>query len=400
MRKLIVAVVFGGRSVEHDVSIITGNEIISNINKEKYEIVPIYISREGIWYTGDELLDLKNAVQIEKIISRLQKVYISPVPSEGWIKKVTKGINLFSNDEAYKIDVLIPALHGLNGEDGTIQGLLELANIPYVGSGVLGSSVGMDKIVMKSVFKGHDLPILNYTWFIRKDWEQNKDEVLKNITEKLDFPMFVKPANLGSSIGISKAKNTDELIEAIEIATMYDRRIIVEQGIDSPIEVNCAVLGIDDRVRPSVCEQPVSWEEFLSYEDKYLRWSGSKGGSKTVGAKGTTKGVSSKIPADISEDLSSTIKEIAVKAFKALDCKGVSRIDFLIDKETNVYINEINTLPGSLSYYLWVNEGLAFSQLIDDLIEIAIENNKEKNKNIYKYDNDLLNTIKDSLEKK
>lgn len=397
MSKLKVAVLFGGRSVEHDVSIITGNEIISNIDKEKYEVIPIYISRDGEWFTGSELLDLRLSTQIEKVISKLKKVYIPPVPSTSNLKLCKN--SLFSNNELDKIDVVIPALHGLNGEDGTIQGLFELANIPYAGPGVLGSAVGMDKIVMKSVFKGHGFPIINYVWFIRRDWENNRKKVLDYIINNIKYPMFVKPANLGSSIGISKAKTKEELIAAIEIAIRYDRRIIVEEGVETPIEINCSVLGSDDEVSASLCEQPVTWEEFLSFEDKYLRW--GKGGGKGIGmkGKGEANGVSSKIPAEISDELTKEIQELAVNVFKALDCKGVSRIDFLIDKNTmKPYVNEINTIPGSFSSYLWSPLGISFKELINRLIEIAIRSNEEKNKNIYKYDNELLSKVQEAIK--
>ena len=406
MSKLKVAVLFGGRTVEHDVSIITGNEVMTNLNKEKYDIIPIYISREGVWYTGKELIDLRLFKQIENIIPSLQKVFIAPMPAGKALMAYHEKWGRFKNPIFDNVDVVIPALHGLNGEDGSIQGLMELANIPYVGSGVLGSAVGMDKVLMKSVFKGHELPILKYTWFIRKDWDNNKKAVLDKVEVALNYPMFIKPANLGSSIGISKAKSREELEAAIEIAVRYDRRIIVEEGLNNLIEINCSVVGIDDDVKPSECEQPVTWEEFLSYEDKYLRWSGgSKGvkGGKMVGVKGmgASEGATTKIPADLPDDLTKQIKSLAVEAFKSLDCKGVARIDFLIDKnEMKPYLNEINTIPGSFSFYLWEPSGLKFIDLLDKLIDIAIKNNEEKNKNIYTFDNDLIEKIGSALEKK
>lgn len=406
MSKLKVAVLFGGRSVEHDVSIITGNEVMTKLNKEKYDIIPIYISRDGVWYTGKELLELRLFKQIENLVPSLQEVFIPPMSAGKKLMAYHEKWGMFKNPVFDNVDVVIPALHGLNGEDGTIQGLMELANIPYVGSGVLGSAAGMDKIVMKSVFKGHELPILKYTWFIRKDWENDKNSVLDKIEGALNYPIFVKPANLGSSIGISKAKNREQLEEAIEIAVRYDRRIIVEEGLNNIIEINCSALGMDDDVKASECEQPVTWEEFLSYEDKYLSWAGGskgvKGGKITgVKGKGATTGATNKIPADIPDDLTNQIKSLAIDAFKALDCKGVARIDFLIDKnEMKPYVNEINTIPGSFSFYLWEPSGLKFPELLDKLIDIAIKNNEEKNKNIYTFDNELLQIIGEALEKK
>lgn len=400
-----VGVFFGGRSVEHDVSIITGNEIITNLDKNKYEIIPVYISREGEWFTGEKLLDLRYSSQISEIIPSLKKVFLTPLPNVKGLMYVNNGFSLGKN-KIISLDVIIPALHGLNGEDGTIQGLFELSNIPFVGPGVLGSSVGMDKVLMKSVFKGHDFPILKYTWFTRKEWETNKESVINKITTCLQYPMFVKPSNLGSSIGINKAKNIEELHNAIEIAVQYDRRVIVEQGVNNPTEINCSALGVDEEVEVSLCEHPVAWQEFLSFEDKYLRWGGgtkgeSSGKISCVKGKGNSDGPSSKIPADIPDALTQKIQGLARDVFKALDCKGVSRIDFLIDNEDmNVYVNEINTLPGSFSHYLWSPMGITFTQLLDKIIDVAIKSNIEKNKNIYTFDSELLGKINSALKDK
>lgn len=382
MPKLSVGVMFGGRSVEHEVSIVTGLQVVENIDKSKYDVIPIYVSKEGDWYTGDELFDIKNFKDINLLISKLKKVFLPPVPSMGRLFFYPFKTGLFKKDiESVKIDVIFPAFHGMHGEDGTMQGLFEIAGISYVGSGVTGSAVGMDKIIMKDIFKANDIPIVRYTWFLRKDYERDRNSIIAEVENKIGYPMFVKPANLGSSIGISKAKDREGLVSAIEVAIRYDRKVIVEEGVENPIEINCSVMGVDDELTASVCEQPVTWQEFLSYDDKYMGGSGSKG----------MKGASRKVPAPILDEKSKEIKDLAIKTFKVLDCSGLSRIDFLMEKDTmKVYVNEINTLPGSFSFYLWEAEGVSFKELIDRLIQYALKRHDEHNKNIYTFDARLL----------
>lgn len=381
MVKKNVLIMFGGRSVEHEVSVITGLQVAENIDKEKYNVVPLFITKQGEWYTGDELLDIKNYKNLDVLLSNAKKVYLEPIPNNPYLKFYPEKGLFKKTPEPIKIDVVFPALHGSHGEDGTMQGLLELCNIPYVGSGVLGSAVGMDKIIMKDIFKANDIPIVNYTWFLRRDYVNDSERVLNYLEDKLKYPLFVKPANLGSSIGISKAKNRDELINAIEIAINYDRKIIVEEAVENPMEINCSVIGFDNEYNASVLEEPVSWQEFLSFEDKYLR------GNKNSGMKSAAR----RIPAPISEDKTKEIQGLAIKVFKILDCSGISRIDFLVEKDTmKVYVNEINTMPGSISFYLWEPTGLKFKDLINKLIEYAILRNQEYNKNIYVFDTPLL----------
>lgn len=385
MSKLNIGVMFGGRSVEHEVSIVTGQQVIENIDRSKYDVTPIYVSKEGDWYTGDELFDIKNFKDIKSLLPKLQKVFMPPVPSLNSLFLYPFKTGLFKNkSESIKIDVVFPAFHGMHGEDGTIQGLFELSNIPYVGSAVTGSAVGMDKIIMKDIFKANGIPTVNYTWFLRKDYERDSSSIISDVEGKIKYPMFVKPANLGSSIGISKAKNRTELINSIEIAINYDRKVIVEEGVENPVEINCSCLGADDDVKASVCEMPVSWEEFLSFEDKYMRGSSSKG----------MKSASRKIPAPLPDEKTREIQDLATKVFKVLDCSGISRIDFLMERESmKVYVNEINTMPGSVAFYLWEPEGISFRELIDRLIKIAVDKNQERNKNIYTYDTELLEKV-------
>lgn len=274
MSKLNVGVIFGSRSVEHEVSVITAQQVMAALDRSKYDVVPIYVDKKGRWFTGRPLLSLaffKNieSVQLEE---HLTSVVLAPVPRQGRLVRAGWRLrDLFSNIPNSRLDIIIPATHGTCGEDGTLQGLLELADLPYVGSGVLGSAVGMDKIVMKDVFRSNGIPTVKYHWFTRYEWEFDRDQVLDCIQQKLSYPMFVKPSNLGSSVGISKVRDITGLCQAVEIASHYDRRLLVEEGIEDPIEINCSVLGDDKEAIPSICEQPISWSEFLSFEDKYQR---------------------------------------------------------------------------------------------------------------------------------
>jgi D-alanine-D-alanine ligase len=372
-------VIFGSRSVEHEVSIVTAHQVMEAIDKEKYEIIPVYISKEGNWFSGNKLLKIESFKDTLSLLkSRLEKVYIASDPSikslvrvsGGWLKKTS----------LLEIDVAFPLVHGTYGEDGTLQGLLELANIPYIGSGVLGSAIGMDKVIMKAIFKESGLPVVNHVWFLRNEWETEQEKVIEKIEVGMKYPLFIKPANLGSSIGISKAKDRDQLVQGIEIAKHYDRRLIVEESLEGGIEVNCSVLGYEDPI-PSVCEQPVSWEEFLNYEEKYLRGGKGKG----------LKNMERRIPAPIADDITKQIQDMAIMAFKTIDCRGVARIDFLVHVEkSEIFINEINTIPGSISFYLWEATGIKFSELVNRLVDLALIVHKDKNKIIYSYDSKLL----------
>lgn len=370
MAKLNLAVIFGGKSVEHEVSIITGLQVIQNSDKEKYNVIPVYIDKSGDWFTGNPLLNIVNFKNITDLKKKLHRLN-SQFPK-----------TLFFNYQIHA-DVVIPAMHGTYGEDGTLQGLLEMANIPFVGPGVTGSAIGMDKIMQKDVLKNNNIPVVNYVWFLREEWIADRNKVLTQLTNSLRFPMFVKPANLGSSIGISKAKNKSELEAAIELAVTFDRRVIVEQGLENIIEINCSVLGYKD-VEASVCEQPVKSADLLSYEDKYL-----KGGK----AKGMAS-LSRIIPAPISSSLSKKIQETAKKVFTVLDAAGVARIDFLVNKKNGkFYVCEINTLPGSFSFYLWEKSGYPFPKLIDKLVELAFERHQDRANTNFSFTSNLLQSF-------
>ncbi|MBI5188517.1 MAG: D-alanine--D-alanine ligase [Nitrospirae bacterium] len=384
MKRLKIGVIFGSRSVEHEVSIVTAHQVMQAIDKDKYEVVPIYITKGGYWVTGEKLFNLENFKDLPSLIPDLKKVYIIPDPS---VKSLVTASKRWFKGAPLKIikiiDVAFPLVHGTYGEDGTLQGLLELANIPYVGAGVLGSALGMDKIAMKAVFKENHLPVANYVWFLRNEWEDKQEKIIAKIETNLKYPLFVKPANLGSSIGISKAKNREDLMYSVEVASHYDRRLIVEESLEGAIEINCSVLGNEEPI-PSVCEQPVSWEEFLNYDEKYLR------GGKTSGLKGADR----RIPAPISQELTEKIQKLAIDTFRAVDCRGIARVDFLVNTEkSEIFINEINTIPGSISFYLWEATGIKFSELVDKLIDLAIDAYKEKSKTTYSYDSKLLKHI-------
>lgn len=369
-----IAIIYGGKSVEHEVSIITGLQIQENIDKNKYNETLIYIDKDGDWFIGDKLKNIKLYSNWDKEKKKVKKIY----PELN--KKNRK--NIFN-----KIDAAIIACHGTYGEDGKLQGFLDLLDVPYTSCGVVASASGMDKVVMKKIFIGIGLPILPYIWFYKDEWKKNQKECINKVHYTLDYPVFVKPANLGSSIGISMANNENELKKAIDIAVEYDRRVLIEKGITDAVEINCSVLFSDGEVVTSNLEEPIKWEKFLSFEDKYIR-------SNTKSKSGMA-GMTRKIPADLADDIKREIEEYSTKIYKTMDCKGVVRIDFLLNREkTKVYVNEINTIPGSLSFYLWEGKGINFKNLIDKLIIEAIKFNEDKKSYITKFDSPILDRIR------
>ena len=377
-RKTTVGVIFGGRSVEHDVSVVTANQIMHAFDSDHYEVVPIYIDRDGKWYTGDPFLDLKNYG--DEIISHsgITPVILSPgVQHHGLILNPLAG--RFSKSQIHRLDVVFPAVHGTHGEDGTLQGLLELADIPYVGCMTLASAVANDKITTKAVLRQHQIPMVDDVSFSRARWLDQPDSVIELIKNNLSFPVFIKPATTGSSIGIGRADNDQLLRASIDVAAHFDRRILVEQAVTNHIEINCAVMGNGDDIRPSVLEQPVSWDDYLTYEEKYMRGSDGMKSAERI------------IPAPISDDLTQQIQALAVKAFKAIDGNGTARIDFMVKPDQNeVYLGEINTMPGSLAFYLWQESGISMRDLVHQLVELAKEAQAEKRRNSYDYHTDLI----------
>ena len=377
-RKTVVGVIFGGRSVEHDVSIVTGHQIMRAFDPEEYEVVPVYIDRDGKWFTGEPLLNIKNYTNEIVSYKGVISVVLSPtVQHHGLILNPLSG--RLSKSEIQRLDVLFPAIHGSHGEDGTLQGLFELADIPYVGCGVLASAICNDKIVAKTVLRQHHIPVVDEIWFTRTEWLDNPDALMSRITKTLSFPMFVKPATLGSSIGVARVSDDLLLRASIDVATNFDRRILVEAAVTGGIEINCSVLGYGENMQASVLEQPVSWEEFLTYEEKYLR--GSEG----------MKSAERIIPAPIADDLAEKIKQYAIDGFRAVDGRGIARIDFLVKPDTReVYLNEINTLPGSLSFYLWEPTGISQRELVHRLVELARDVYADKRGNTYNYQTNLV----------
>ena len=357
--KIKVGIFFGGESVEHEISVITMNQAISSLNPEKYEIVPIYIAKNGVMYTGDDLLDLYSFRDMDVLLKRCYKVTV--VNDGKGVKVVRYPAPFIGKRVLNTIDVAFPIVHGTNCEDGTIAGFVNLLGIPFVGPDIMASSIGMDKILQKKVLKESGIPVVEYFSFYSMEYIKDEEKILKEIEEKISYPMIVKPGNLGSSVGIKKAKNKHELEEAIEFAMEFADRIIVEKAVEDLKEINCSVIGNLTEAETSVCEEPFFSDEILSYTDKYIGDGKSKGGTiggkgtsvkfggKTGGAKTADNGFSNKkIPADISKEKTEEIQHLAKEVFKTLGCSGVARVDFLIDNKTDkVYVNEINTIPGA-----------------------------------------------------
>ena len=393
MEKLRVGILFGGRSGEHEVSLLSAASVLNAIDKEKYEVVPIGITKDGRWLTAEHAENLltgklmleprnlragdPNTTSPAAVLARGEAVVVPPEPVHrrtGLVPFQTDAALMRrASDRAINVDVIFPVLHGTFGEDGTIQGLLELADIPYVGAGVLGSAAGMDKDIMKSLFIAAGIPIVKHVTILRSAWE-NAPKKVEKLVGKLKYPVFVKPANLGSSVGISKAHNRKELGPAIEEAAKFDRKIVIEQGVggnkDKAREIECSVLGNDDAAA-SVPGEIVPGKEFYDYTAKYV-----DEGSQLI------------IPAKLTKAETKKVQALAVAAFKAVDCSGLARVDFLMDPKTRkIYLNEINTMPGftSISMYpkLWAASGLAYADLIDRLIQLGIERHEDKKKNQY-----------------
>ncbi len=378
-RRQTIAVIFGGRSVEHDVSIVTGHQIMKAFPADGYEILPVFITRDGRWFTGEPLLELQN-FQAEDLIQRdgVQACLLSPdTRHHGLI--INPLASRFSKSIVKRIDVVFPALHGSHGEDGSLQGLLELADIPYVGYATLGSALANDKVITKIILRQAGLPVLDDYAFFRDQWLDEPDAIIAAIGEEFEFPLFVKPATLGSSIGIGRADSPELLRANIDIAANFDRRILVEPAVTGGIEINCSVIGYGERYEASTLEQPLSWDDFLSYEDKYLR--GSEG----------MKSAERLIPAPLSPELTDRIKQTSISAFKAVDGRGIARIDYLVRPEKDeVYLNEINTMPGSLAFYLWQEDGYSRSDLVVKLVALAHDAYAVKRRNIYDYQTNLV----------
>jgi D-alanine-D-alanine ligase len=368
-RKLRIGVIFGGRSGEHEVSLVSATSLINALDKDKYDVVPIGITQEGRWLSSAQGLTL---LKEKTGIEQAPECFLVPEPNR-------QGLVAAGNGEMQSapLDVIFPLVHGTYGEDGTLQGLLELANIPYVGAGVLASAVGMDKIVQKQIFQQQKLPVAKYVWFHSSFCRDHPEKVAAAVAKNLKYPVFVKPANTGSSVGITKAHKKKELFEAVKIAVEYDRKVIIEQGINNIREVECSVLGNDEPIA-SVPGEIVPSNEFYDYNAKYV-----DGKSEAI------------IPAKLPKRVSEEIRRLALQAYRALDIAGMSRVDFLVTKKTNkIYLNEVNTIPGftSISMYpkLWEASGIGYRDLLDRLIGLALERHRAKSKlkTVYQPDRD------------
>ena len=376
--KTKVGVFFGGRSTEHEISVISANQAMAAMSREKYDIIPVYITNEGKWYTGEALTDVANFRDTAALLQKCEPVYMRPIYGDYNLYSMkTAGIFRHDHKIIATLDVVLPVLHGSNGEDGTFQGVIETIGIPFAGCDVLSSANGMDKITMKMILASEDVPVVDYVWFTDKEWFSRHDALVEKIEAKLGYPVIVKPANLGSSVGIHRADDRKALEAAVADAEKYTSRIIVEHLVEDLCEINCSVLGNCDDYRMSVLEEPIKSGEILSYEDKYM------GGTKTERGMQASK---KRIPADLPADMTERIKFLAGETFRVLSCHGVSRVDFIVDRKDNsVYVNEINTIPGSLSFYLWEATGLAFDVLMDELVRLAFKRKEEQSRKIVSY---------------
>ncbi len=385
--KLKLGVIFGGNTVEHEISIITAIQAMENLDQEKYDIVPIYISKDKIWYTGKLLMDIGLYKNFDDLKGYAKKCVL--YNKNG--KYVLQSTGLFKRTLT-ELDLVFPIVHGNNAEDGTLAGYLETIGIPYVGSRVLGSALGQDKVVQKQVLSEEKLPIVKYVWFYDNEYFLNKDEIIDNI-EKIGYPVIVKPATLGSSIGIRVAKDKQELDGAINEAIKYDNKIIVEQAIKNLIEVNCAVLGNYEYQETSYIAEMKLKNEILTFNDKYIgNGSGGKKGN-TIKNSSSMDNSDFKIPASLDEKMTNEIYDLAKKTFRVLNLSGVARVDFLIDsRENKVYINEPNIIPGSLAFYMFDKKTKNYTKLLDELITLAIKDYKKRSKKITSFDNNVLST--------
>ncbi len=384
--KTNVAVFYGCRSVEHEVSIISAVQAMRAIDREKYDITPVYVTKDGVMYTGDCLFTIEEYRNLPQLLGKCTKVNFLREDGKVVMKYTVGG--LFRKEKSIAVDVAFPIVHGTNCEDGTIQGFFEYLNLPYVGCDILSSAVGMDKAVFKDVLKNAGLPVLDCICFRAREYMSDKAEVTAKIKEKIGFPLIIKPVNLGSSVGITKVNCENELDEAIMLAFSFADKVLVEHAVTAIREINCSVLGNADECTASVCEEPFMNDEILSYEDKYM--SGSKNGGQSKGMASLGR----KIPAEISDEKSEEIKKLACDIFKAIGANGVVRIDFIIDTDTDtVYANEINTIPGSLSFYLWEATGVPYKELCDRLIDLAFKRQRNRENISYTIDTNILSGV-------
>ncbi len=378
-----VALIFGGKSVEHEVSIISGIQAYSNMDTERFDVIPVYLTKENLMYVGEDVGKIEAYKDIDALIKRSVRVIM--VREGGRVRLVSYPKKTFGRSVEYDIDLAFPVLHGTNVEDGAFQGYLKTLGIPFTGCDVTASALGMDKFYMKAVLKQAGIPVLDAALFTLSDYK-DMEGLIEKTEKQFSYPVIVKPVNLGSSVGITVAKNRTELTNAIDEGFKYASKILIEHAIEKLREINCAVLGDENEAEASECEEPLHSDEILSYKDKYL------GGSKNAPSKGMA-GVKRRIPADLKSEERENIRALAVKAFKALGCSGVSRIDFMIDEnDGSLYFNEINTIPGSLSFYLFEPVGLPYKELLTRLMDLALKRERTENSLTFTFETNILDS--------
>ena len=413
--RLNVGVALGGVAPEHEVSIISALQAAAALDRERYRPVPLYIAKDGRWYTGESLLDVERYQDLEALLEEAVPVALAPTPhgrlevvedrsagarsGDHFLPAVGALQRLTHPPRRIPVDVMLLGLHGGAGEDGGLQGLCETFNVPYTSTGVFGSALGMDKVMSKRVCREAGLPVVDFVALREGDWAYNEERGLDRCEAEIGYPMIVKPARCGSSIGIGRADTRDALDAAIEEAFRYDDKVVVERAIDELREINCSVLGDVHEATPSVLEEPLPSEEedVLSFQDKYMRdedggakdgQGGAKSGAEAPGGMASLDRI---VPADLSDERTEEIQDLAVELFHLFECSGVVRIDFMIDEATDTfYFNEINTIPGSFSFYLWEPSGVSFDELMERLIDIAQRRHREQNGRVRTYDVNLL----------
>lgn len=381
--RLRVAMLFGGKSVEHEVSVITGIQALRSMDTDKYDVIPVYMTKKNEMYIGDNIGRIEAYKDIPSLLSSSQRVIM--MNDNDKVVLMPYPLKKFGKNNATEIDVVFLAVHGTNVEDGALQGYIKTLGIPFVGCDVTASAVGMDKFIMKAILKEYDVPVLDAVTYNLSDYS-DIDKILDGVEKKFGYPVIVKPVNLGSSVGISVAKTRAELTISVDDAFRYATKILIEPAITNLREINCSVLGDENEAEASECEEPLHSKDILSYEDKYVS------NSKSGGAKGMAS-VSRKIPADISPERREEVRSLAVRAFKALGCNGVARIDFMIDEDTDkLYFNEINTIPGSLSFYLWEPVGVPYKELLDRMIQLALKRQRTEEGITFSFNTNILSS--------
>lgn len=379
--KIRVGVFFGGKSVEHEVSVISGLQAFNSFNRDKYEPIPIYITKDNELYTGDAVGDISNYKNIPALLQKSIRVFF--MYEQGQVQLIRYPAKKIGNSVVAQIDVAFPVVHGANVEDGSLQGFLRHYNIPLVGCDVAASAVTMDKYIMKTVLKDNGIPVLDCVTLNVREYEGDEEAAYNKVESKISYPVIVKPVNLGSSVGIKVAQDREALREALEYAFTFGARVLIEHAITNLREINCAVLGDYEQAHASECEEPISSDEILSYEDKYV--AGDKSGSEGM------RTAKRELPANLTPEKREEIRRMAVETFQVLNCNGVSRIDFMIDRDTDqVYVNEINPIPGSLAFYLWEALDKPYAELLDDMVQLALKREREEKSVLTSFDSNIL----------